>query len=283
MSLRFVFSGLLLATALVLGLFAYRISHEGQGVAGGPTAAPVMVSYLVAARPVPPGTLVRNEDFVTKSVATGKLPPEAIVDTPQARDDVRGALIRTFVETGKPLRTEDYVRPKDRGFLAAALAPGTRAVSIGVTAITGVAGLIWPGDYVDVILTQELAPSTPGAKQIVSSETVLANVRIIAVGQDLTQGGGSNSASAEAAAGHTNTTVTLQTSVNQAERLAVAGQLGHLSLAVRAWEKGEAVNDATGAAVSGSDVSKALSKASVESGSHLELIQGGQRSEVTFK
>ena len=276
MSLRLVVAGLIFATALVLGLFGYRLSYQAE------QAAPVLISYLVAARPVPPGTLVRNEDFVTKSATAENLPPGAIVDTPEARADVLGALIRYFVESGKPLMEADFVRPRDRGFLAAVLAPGTRAVSIGVTAITGVAGLIWPGDHVDVILTQELAQGAERNGRVVTSETVLGNVRIIAVDQDLAQGGRANGTAA-AAAGHVGNTVTLQTTVDQAERLAVAGQLGHLSLAVRASEIGQARNDATGAAVSGADVSLALSKASVTSGSHMQIIQGGQRSEVTFK
>ena len=276
MSLRLVVAGLIFATALVLGLFGYRLSLQAE------QAAPVLISYLVAARPVPPGTLVRNEDFVTKSATAENLPPGAIVDTPEARADVLGALIRYFVESGKPLMEADFVRPRDRGFLAAVLAPGTRAVSIGVTAITGVAGLIWTGDHVDVILTQELAQGAERNGRVVTSETVLGNVRIIAVDQDLAQGGRANGAAA-AAAGHVGNTVTLQTTVDQAERLAVAGQLGHLSLAVRASEIGQTRNDATGAAVSGADVSLALSKASVASGSHMQIIQGGQRSEVTFK
>ena len=171
------------------------------------------------------------------------------------------------------------MRPRDRGFLAAVLAPGTRAVSIGVTAITGVAGLIWPGDHVDVILTQELPQGSERKGRVVTSETVLANVRIIAVDQDIAQGARSNGT----AAGRASATVTLQTTVDQAERLAVAGQLGHLSLAVRASENGQAANDATGLAVSGTDVSQALSKASVATGSHMQVIEGGQRSEVTFK
>jgi pilus assembly protein CpaB len=279
MSLRLVVTGLICATALVLGLFFYRMNHQLPTIAQLHTPPPVLIPYLVAARPVPPGTLVRNEDFVTKAVTAENLPPGAIIETPESRADVRGALIRRFVESGSPLLAADFMRPRDRGFLAAVLAPGTRAVSIGVTAITGVAGLIWPGDHVDVILTQELAQAAERAGRVVSSETVLANVRIIAVDQDIAQGGRANST----AAGHVGTTVTLQTTVDQAERLAVAGQLGHLSLAVRASENGQATNDSTGVAVSGVDVSQALSKASAATGSHMQIIQGGQRSEVTFK
>ncbi len=278
MSLRVVVIGLVFATALILGLFAYQLTRPGDEIAQVAVAPPVLMAYLVAARPVPPGTLVRNEDFITKSAVAEELPPGAILDTVESRNDVRGALIRRFVESGKPLLASDFMRPRDRGFLAAVLAPGTRAVSIGVTAETGVAGLIWPGDHVDVILTQELNQSAEQTRPVITSETVLANVRIIAVDQDIAQGARANST----AAGHVGTTVTLQTTVDQAERLAVAGQLGHLSLAVRASENGLATNDSKGAAVSGADVSQALSKASVGVPARMQLIQGAERSEVKF-
>ena len=58
----------------------------------------------------------------------------------------------------------DVLRPRDRGFLAAVLAPGTRAVSIAVDPVSGVGGLIWPGDRVDVILTQEIPASRHDAQ-----------------------------------------------------------------------------------------------------------------------
>jgi len=282
--MRLVIMGLIFATALVLGLFAYRLGHKPAGTVPVPVAQAVVVpvapvAYLVAAHPLPPGTLARNEDFVAKTALPDALPRGAVLDTAETRADVRGAMIRTYLDTGAPLTASDFIRPRDRGFLAAVLAPDTRAVSIGVTAVTGVAGLIWPGDHVDVLLTQEF--NQPGTRvgHVVTSETVLANARVIAVNQDIAQGAPANGISA----GRVATTVTLQTTVDQAERLAVAGNLGHLSLAVRSSENVLAPNNRTGVAVSGNDVSHALSEATRATGSHVEVIQGGQRSEVLFK
>jgi len=274
--MRLVVSGLIFAAVLVLGLFGYRLTHKTPGA---PVPVAVTTAYLVAAHPVPPGTLARNEDFVAKTVATGDLPDGAIADTAEARADVRGAMIRRFIEPGAPLLAADFIRPRDRGFLAAVLAPDTRAVSIGVTAISGVAGLIWPGDHVDVLLTQDIAQPGERVSHVVTSETVMANARVIAVNQDIAQGAPANGTSA----GRATTTVTLQTNVDQAERLAVATNLGHLSLAVRSADNVQVPNDATGIAVSGTDVSQALSKASLTTGTHVQVIQGGQRSEVLFK
>ena len=82
------------------------------------------------------------------------VPSGAIRDTPDDRTRLRGSLVRKFLDTGSPITSENVLRPRDRGFLASVLAPGTRAISIKVDAESGVSGLIKPGDYVDVVLTQ---------------------------------------------------------------------------------------------------------------------------------
>lgn len=278
MSMRFVITGLIGVTAMVLLVFAWRLTHPSAPPV--PIAeAPKLVPYLAAARSLTAGTLVRNDDFVATPVTPDKLPPGAMIDSPQVRTDIRGALIRHFMESGTPLLPTDITRPRDRGFLAAVLAPGTRAVSIGVTAITGVAGLIWPGDHVDVILTQELpaTPDRPGRN--INSETVMSNVRVIAADQDIAQGAPQNGTSA----GHKTQTVTLQTTVDQAERLAVAETLGHLSLAVRASDSMQSTNEGPGSSVSGSDVSKALSGMKTQSSTRVEIVEGSSRKELVFQ
>ena len=95
-----------------------------------------------------------------------------------------GAALRDLVEVAKFFEGErrnggDVIRPRDRGFIAAVLPPGTRAAAIAVDAVSGVAGLIWPGDRVDIILTQEFPPGSENARRIVTSETIITDVRII--------------------------------------------------------------------------------------------------------
>src|SRR5262249_53805375 len=112
---------------------------------------------------------------------------------------------------------------------ASVLAPNSRAISINVDAESGVSGLIWPGDYVDVVLTQviekaDLAPH--GAL----SETVLNNVRVIAVDQEIVQGAPANNATA----GKVAHTVSLQLAPEQVKKITVAKNLGKLSLSIRA-------------------------------------------------
>jgi pilus assembly protein CpaB len=98
---------------------------------------------------------------------------------------------------------------------------------VGVDAVSGTAGLIWPGDHVDLILTQEVTDQTSNGGKRVAAETVLKDVRVIAIDQQLVQG-------AQGANGEGGSrTVTLEVSPEDVERVAVATRLGHLSLAVR--------------------------------------------------
>ncbi len=205
MSLRLVIIGLMFTAAIAFGLIAYQITHRTQigptQIAQGPVSGPLMVGYLVATHAVPPGTLARIDDFAPKTVPSAEVPPGVIVDTPDARNALRGSLVRHYVEPGAPLMQADLMRPHDRGFLAAVLAPGTRAVSIGVDSVTGVAGLIWPGDRVDVILTQEIGQNGGRAGRLITGETVLANVEVIAIDQNIAQGTPVNGTSAGHLAG----------------------------------------------------------------------------------
>ena len=97
-------------------------------------------------------------------------------------------MVRRSLPPGDPMLAEDVLRPGDRGFLAAVLGPDMRAVSVGVDAVSGTAGLIWPGDRVDVVLTQQLSDDNLPAYRRVSGETVLPDIRVIAIDQALMQG-----------------------------------------------------------------------------------------------
>ena len=213
---------LLLATA-ALGLIAYTMNLPKpvvQVTENTPAPAP-LVGYFVAARPLPRGTLAREEDFAVRSVPSDSVPTGAILDTPDAKIGLRGSLVRNFLDTGSPVTSQDILRPRDRGFLASVLAPDSRAISIKVDAESGVSGLIWPGDYVDVVLTQVIDKADLAHGTL--SETVLHNVRILAIDQE----------AAQPTAGKVARTVSLQLAPEQVKKITVAEQLGKLSLAVR--------------------------------------------------
>jgi pilus assembly protein CpaB len=211
---------LLLATA-ALGLIAYTMSLPNpvvQVTENTPAPAP-LVGYFVAARPLPRGTLAREEDFAVRSVPSDSVPTQAIRDTPDAKTGLRGSLVRNFLDTGSPVTSQDISHP---GFLASALAPDRRAISIKVDAESSVSGLIQPGDYVDVVSTKMIEKIDLAEKANAHgplSETVLHNVRILAIDQ----------------AGTTNKerTVSLELAPEQVKKITVADQLGKLSLAIR--------------------------------------------------
>ena len=253
-ALRFSIIMVLLLASTALGLIAYSANAPKPQleVAAKEAVAPVTVAYFVAARPLTRGTLARNEDFATRSAAPDRVPAGAIIDTPDAKAGLPGSLVRNFMEAGSPITLQDILRPKDRGFLASVLAPDSRAISIKVDEESGVSGLIRPGDHVDVLLTQVFERADPARRTmsetilakseeriLAKSEMILANVRVIAIDQEITQGGRPISA----VAGKQAETVSLELTSEQVKTVIVAKQLGTLSLAVRAaaeqWERAD--------------------------------------------
>src|SRR3546814_12773917 len=89
-----------------------------------------------------------------------------------------GSVVRQSIAQGEPLIPARIVRPGDRGFLAAILTPGMRAVTVAINATSGIAGLIFPGDRVDLILTHAIDTSDERKRERSASETVLRNVTI---------------------------------------------------------------------------------------------------------
>jgi pilus assembly protein CpaB len=133
----------------------------------------------------------------------------------EARAEVRGTGLRQNVMAGSPVQRGSLVKPGDRDFLRIVLVPGSRAVSVPVPA--GV-GLLYPGDRVDIILTQTFRTDTPASRRSVS-ETIAEELRILAI-----EG---------AKADNPARTVILEVVSEQAEKLNVANELGKLTLALR--------------------------------------------------
>jgi pilus assembly protein CpaB len=202
-------------------------------------------------------------------------------------------MVRRSLAPNEPIVAGDVLNPGDRGFLAAVLGSGMRAVTVGVDPVSGAAGLIWPGDHVDVVLTQSIDEKEQPRERRISGETVLTNVRVIAVDQQLVQGGqGSQTNSTTAANG--NRTVTLEASTYDAERVAVASRLGRISLVVRsaaddaAAERSEmpaaasVPSPAPPAIAWAGDVSPALREHSGGSGATIRVNHGKDVEEVHF-
>jgi pilus assembly protein CpaB len=170
--------------------------------------------------------LARDEDF--RSEPLDSVPSGAFLDTPDDKIRLRGSLVRKTLDTGSPVTSQDVFLRGDRGFLASVLAPDCRAISINVDQESGVARLIWPGDYVDVVLTHKADRADRTL-----SETVLHNVRIVAIDQDIVQGGPATNETNNAKAGKMHT-VSLELAPEQVKKITAAQHLGKLSLALRA-------------------------------------------------
>lgn len=196
------------------------------------------VEVLVAERAVEPGRFLDPD-----SLAWMPWPKAAVADTFIRRGDADRAafadtVARQPIAAGQPLVSGQLVRPGQRGFLAAVLRPGTRAVSISMDAAAAVSGLVYPGDRVDVLLTYAAPPSaaaggpgpgggTPSAGRMnQATRTVLTGLRVVAVGQRLAPAEPGDRPGLDAR------TITLQATPVQARQIALARDLGGITLAL---------------------------------------------------
>lgn len=223
-----------------------------QAVTPVAAAAPVP-KVAVAGRALAAGTLLRPEDIEGKAVDADAAKGAISADGRDALRLLAGSMVRRAMAAGQPIRADDVMKPTDHGFMAAALHPGKRAVTIGVDASSGVAGLVWPGDRVDLILTQTLTdPALPPGSRV-AADTILSNARVIAIDQQLMQGAAPAGGDSQAR------TVTLEVTGDQAQRVSVAMRLGRLSLSVRASDVSSGDPSADGGgSVYARDVSSAL-------------------------
>jgi pilus assembly protein CpaB len=215
-------------------------------------------AVLVAGRPLATGSLLRNDDVAWHEIGAGKAPAGAITRSQSEQLDIVGAATRRGFAAGDVLTTADLVRPSERGFLAAALTPGHRAMTITVDVAQSASGLLLPGDHVDVMLVQDLGQATndPARKSV--GELVLSGARVVAVDHTLAGGAPTGGAAAlVSGAAVQPKTVTLDVTPGEAQRLAVASQLGKLELSLRALIQTDAVLPAP-APVWAVDVSPAL-------------------------
>ncbi|MGA3002225.1 MAG: Flp pilus assembly protein CpaB [Acetobacteraceae bacterium] len=212
-----------------LGLIGFGtvawITTRPMGLGGPPPTKMI----LVASQAIDAGSLLTSDSLQQKEIAITEMTKEYNLDTPDIRRGLMGAMVKRNLGVGEAIRSDDLMRPSDHGFMAAVLSPGMRAVTINVDAASGSSGLIWPGDRVDLILTQVNNDASLGKR--ISAHTVLSNVRVVAVDSQLVAGPNRN---APASVDGANRTVTLEVDEDQAQRVAVAMRIGRLSVSVRA-------------------------------------------------
>lgn len=186
---------------------------------------------LVATRQLPAGTIIGPDSFRFQPWPKELVEKAYFLKEETEVQNLVGTVVRYPITAGQPLTQGALVHPDDRGFLAAALGPGMRAVTVKVSQEQGVAGFVFPGDRVDVVLAQKLSVKEGSAypdDELYTAETIVRNVRVLATDQRY---------DAEDETGKTPVrtfgSVTLEATPEIAEKIAVAQNMGQLSLALR--------------------------------------------------
>lgn len=217
----------LVAAGVALGVRSWLGGNQPQAPVSAEQTPTSAGRILIAKRDMSPGTFVNPAtdlewmEWPVDNIREFHL-REGVVNL----NDYHGSVVRRKLQTGDPLTEGALVKRGAGGFMPAVLEPGKRAVSIAVSPISGNAGFVSPGDYVDLILTHRVRLADIGGAQSESviSETFVENVRVIAVDQQL-----ENPENKAILA----KTLTVEVSQKEAEKIAVAQDLGHISVALR--------------------------------------------------
>lgn len=184
-------------------------------------------AVLVAAENIPLGTSVTAQHLRWQ-----EWPEEAISDVfltkenmPDAIEEIAGSIARTALLGGEPINQNKLVKADRGGFMSAILPSGMRAISTRISPETGAGGFILPNDRVDVLLTRKQDTDQFGSTEQYLTETILRNVRVLAIDQTIGEENGEQVVVGK--------TATLELSADQSEILALGGQMGDISLSLR--------------------------------------------------
>jgi pilus assembly protein CpaB len=236
---------LLLIVALVLAggttmmARVWLASQKAQQTEASPIALPMPAkSVLIARSSVQRGQLLKPEDFAWEPWPESGIDKNYVVIGTKTPDAYAGWVARLPISAGEPVTEAKIVSPGNRGFLAAALRPGMRAVSVPVSLTSGISGFVFPGDQVDLVVTfssPEPPPRSDGTapgplRDVKASEAVLRDVRVIAIDQKLDAKAGEANANLK--------TVTFEVSPKESAIIALASEMGKLSLSLRSLSPG---------------------------------------------
>jgi pilus assembly protein CpaB len=233
-------------------------------------------SVLVARNGITRGQILKPQDFSWQVWPEGGIDRNYIQSGTRQAEAFTGWVARDPIAPGEPIIEAKIVSPGSRGFLAAALAPGMRAVSVTVNATSGISGFVFPGDQVDILVTHNPVVGGGGEAPHKAAETVLHDVRVIAVDQKLDNKG------TEALVPRT---ATLEVTPKQSEVIAVATEMGKLSLSLRSLAVAEekTPTDSGGEGEGGtftldSEVSQLLTKRGNSSADGVTVLRGNSKS-----
>ena len=223
----------LLVGALVIAVITAVMAKNMFAGAGAEQAAaapaPVGPKVLVAKKALPAGTIIDPESLSYQPWPKELMQSAYYVEGSPDGDPRKllGTVVRYPITAGQPVTRGSLVGPQDRGFLAAALGPGMRAMTVPVNVNSSVAGFVFPGDHVDIVLTQNVSGGGEGPPLKVS-ETIIRNVRVLATDQRITEKDADGKTQVR-----TYSNVTFEVTPKLVEKIAVAQSLGQLSLSLR--------------------------------------------------
>ena len=211
------------ARSLIAGSAAPQAAAMGQPVVqiDGP-------EVLVATRALPIGTILDASALKFQPWPKELVDGAYYLKAQTNLASLQGTVVRNSITAGQPITQGALVKPGDRGFLAAALGPGMRAVTVPVSAQAAVAGFVFPGDRIDLVLTQTV-PGGGEGQPLKVSETIMRNLRVLATDQRTDNLAGEDGKTQV----RTFSTVTVEATPKIAEEIAVAQTLGSLSLSLR--------------------------------------------------
>ncbi len=222
--------GALLIAVVTAVMAKNMFTGAGANQANAAPAVPLGPKVLVARKPLPVGSMIEPDSFSyqpwPKELVQGAYYTQGSADSDPQK--MVGMVVRNAVTAGQPMTRGTLVGPQDRGFLAAALGAGMRAVTVPVSQTTGVAGFIFAGDRVDMVLTQQVKGGGDGPELKVS-ETIVRNLRVLATDQRMDQTKDKDGKIEV----KPSSTVTLEATPRIAEKIAVAQSVGQLSLSLR--------------------------------------------------
>jgi pilus assembly protein CpaB len=227
--------GLSLITALVVRGWVDNVRREATPAPVAETVkAPTMI--LVSSKALPAGHFIKDDDLKWQSWPDDNMSASYIVQGAggAGSDAIIGSVVRNGIGAGEPITDERIVRKGDRGFLAAIVTPGFRAITVAMTMTNaGLSGLAIPGDRIDLLLTMSPAGNGQNGPTHESTSTVMQDVRVLAIDQKL------DDQSSDALMAHT---VTLEVTPKQAEMVTLMQDVGKMSMTLRSV--GTAENDA---------------------------------------
>lgn len=227
---------LVVAAIAAIGALLLIRGMGSQGDAPAEQAAAPIAGeqVLVAARDIQQGASLAPSDLAVRLFPQDSVSPSFVrlSAQPSAQADMVGSVTRRAFAAGEPITTGSVIQPEGRGFMAAQLAPGYRAVAIEIQAQSAAGNYIQPNDHVDVIVTQRVqVRDGSGAGEQARSDIVLQDIRVLALGENTqTQTAGEAPQQTEASV------AVLEMTAEDARILALADEMGDIRLALRGVE-----------------------------------------------